>query len=140
MGVQMMDHVERMKDGLEKIQDGLSQFNGGPASFTVDVLFAAYHTLITQYAPFKVHQRVELAAAPTLKKDQGWWHCRHFLVPGNLATVEHVSCDSDGSLRFDVVFDRETWIDQNGEEQPVISKHMFSFFAHELTGYVEVLR
>ena len=138
----MMDHIEQLQDGIAKIKEGLSQFNAGPASFTMDCLFAAYHTLIDEYAHFKVGERVELKATPAsaIKRESGWWHCQHFLIPGNGATVRHVKCDSKGRLRYDVVFDRETWIDIRGLEKPVSGKHAFCFFEHELVSYREVLR
>lgn len=128
----MRDHIDRMKTGLAQIRDGMDQLRGGPASFTLDVLFAAYRTLTTQYAPFTEGQRVALDSAPKLHSGHGWWHCRHFLTPDNLATVRYVTCDSQGQLRFDVVFDRETWLDRDGVEQPVDRKSLFSFFAHDL--------
>lgn len=130
----MRDHIEQVKDGIKKIQDGFSQINCGPVGYTLDVLLAAYDTLINKYAPFKVGDRVELLTTPKSANDKssGWWHCRHFMVPGNTATVRTVSCSSDGLLRFDVEFDRETWIDSKGEEKPVISKHVFCIFESEL--------
>jgi hypothetical protein len=138
----MMDHVEQMKDGIEKIKEGFSQLNTGPASYTLDCLLAAYHTLLTQYVPFKTGARVELREVPAsaVKEKSGWWHCRHFLIPGNGATVQHVSCGSDGFVRYDIVFDRETWIDREGKEQPILTKHVFSLFEKELIGYKEIVR
>jgi hypothetical protein len=135
-----MDHVERMKDGLAKIADGIAALNCGPAHFTLEVLFAAYYALVNDYARYKVGQRVALRATPTsaTKPDSGWWSCRHFLVPDNPATVQRVWCDSDGRLRYDVEFDRETWINRDGQEQPVIAKHVFSMFETELTGWTDL--
>lgn len=138
----MMDHVEKVKDGLAKIKEGFAQLNSGPASYTLDVLLAAYTTLVSEYAEFDVGQRVELREIPksALDKNSGWYSCRHFLVPGNGGKIQHISCDSDGRLRYDVVFDRETWIDQQGKEQPVISKHVFCLFERDLISYEEIQR
>jgi hypothetical protein len=138
----MKDHIDKLREGMEKVKDGFSMMIGGPMSFTLDCLLAAYNTLITEYAHFKVGERVELRDTPkaALKQECGWWHCRHFLVPGNEGTIQHVSCGSDGQLRYDVVFDRETWIDLDGKEQPVISKHAFCLYEKELVGYREIAR
>jgi hypothetical protein len=133
----MMDHIEKVKDGLDKIKEGFAQLNSCPASYSLDCLLAAYMTLVSEYAKFDVGQRVQLLEIPTsaLNRESGWWHCRHFLVPGNPATVRHIACDSDGRLRYDVEFDRETWIDMKGIEQPVIAKHIFCLFERELSSY-----
>ena len=138
----MKDHIDKLREGVEKVKDGFSMMNSGPMSFTLDCLLAAYHTLVNEYAAFKVGQRVELRAVPkaALVRDSGWWHCRHVLAPGNEGTIRHVLCDSDGRLRYDVLFDRETWIDRDGKEQPVISKHVFCFFEKELISYKEIMR
>ena len=139
---EMKDHIDTLREGMEKVKDGFSMMNGGPMTFTLDCLLAAYNTLVNEYAAFKVGQCVELRAVPkaALVLESGWWHCQHFLVPGNEGTIRHVSCDSDGRLRYDVIFDRETWIDRDGKEQPVISKHVFSLFEKELIGYQEIVR
>ena len=131
----MDDHIEQFQQGIGKIQEGVSQLTKGPASFTLECLFAAYRTLINQYALFKVGERVVLRDTPAaaLQQDSGWWFCRHFLIPGNGATVQHVTCDSSGKLQYDVVFDRETWIDREGKEQPVSSKHVFRLVETDLT-------
>ena len=131
----MKDHIDKLREGMEKVKDGFSMMSGGPMEFTLDCLLAAYSTLVNEYAAFKVGQCVELRAVPkaALDKGSGWWHCQHFMVPGNSATIQHVFCSIDGHVRYDVVFDRETWIDMQGNEQPVISKHAFCFFEKELT-------
>ena len=138
----MKDHIDKLREGIEKVKDGFSMMNGGPMTFTLDCLLAAYNTLVNEYAAFKVGQRVELRDVPKAALDQGsgWWHCRHFLVPRNGGTIQHVSCSSDGHMRYDVVFDRETWIDRDGKEQPVISKHVFCLFEKELVSYEEIAR
>lgn len=128
----MKQHVEDMKEGLQLVMDGMRKFNGGPAEYTLDVLFAAYDALATRYAPFKVRDRVELVSPPIVDAGSGWWWCRHFLVPGNIATVVQVRCDALGFLQFDVVFDRETWIDRNGHEQSVETRHSFCFSERSL--------
>lgn len=138
----MKDHIDKLREGMKKVNDGFAIMNGGPMSFTLDCLLAAYATLVNEYAKFKVGGRVELRDIPKAAQDpsSGWWYCRHFLVPGNAATVQYVSCDIGGHLRYDVVFDRETWIDREGKEQPVITKHAFSLFEKELIGYEEIAR
>lgn len=130
----MKDHIDYMKEGMKKIQDGLAQMNAGPAGYTLDVLLAAYTTLINVYAPFKVGDRVQLKATPAAALDpkSGWWHCRHFLVPGSPGTVKGVSCDSAGRLRYDVRFDRESWIDASGRERAAANEYLFSLFEPDL--------
>jgi hypothetical protein len=134
------DHIDKMREGLEKIKDGFSMMSGGPASFTLDCLLAAYIALTTKYVPFKVGQRVSVKNGFTVDTRTGWVYCAHFMVPTNRATVTHVSCDSTGQVRYDIEFDSETWIDGKGMVQPVIQKHVFCFFEHELQSYVEIKR
>ena len=126
----MKDHIDKLREGMEKVKDGFSMMNGGPMSFTLDCLLAAYKTLTEDYAAFRVGQLV--AVRDGYMPPEGWKHSRHFMVPANAATVCHVSVSSDGHLRYEVVFDRETWIDQRGLEQPVIQKHRYTFFEKEL--------
>jgi len=128
----MKDHIDKLREGMEKIKDGFSMMSGGPMSFTLDCLLAAYRTLTEDYAAFRVGQIV--AVRDGYVPPEGWKHVRHFMVPSNAATVCHVSVSSDGLLCYEVVFDRETWIDGDGREQPVILKHRYTFFEKELQG------
>jgi len=134
----MKDHIDKLREGMEKIKDGFSMMSGGPASFTLDCLLAAYRTLTEEYATFRVGQRVTVCDGYV--PPEGLKHDRHFMVPSNAATVCHVSVSTDGHLRYEVTFDRETWIDRDGVEKPVIQKHRYTFFEKELQGVPVELR
>ena len=126
-------HVQDFKEGLKKIAEGYQQMNGGPASYTLDVLLAAYDALINDYAPFKVGQRIELKKAVDFDKCPGWSGREHWMTPGARGIVRDVSCDSHGVLSFGIHFDNETWIDGKGEKHKVDSKGHYMFTADYLT-------
>lgn len=65
--------------------------------------------LLAKRLPFKKGDRVRLVKAP--KCDDGWSHCKHFLVEGATGTVAVVATNYlMQSWHVDVVFDDESWI------------------------------
>jgi hypothetical protein len=61
-----------------------------------------------------------------VKCEDGWRGNEHFLCVGSKATIESLGI-SDGKIYANLVFDNETWIDQNGKIHPVSSKHIWGF-------------
>ena len=127
-----MEHDDII-EGIKLIEQGLSKFQSGPIDYYLKKLFKAREVLLTRFAPFKVGDRVTLSGPLVIEPNSGWNHCRHFLVPGEPATVRDSDCDLDGNFRFYIEFDNETWIDPEGKVQPVSSKHVFCFFEKQLT-------
>jgi len=124
---------DTIKEGFALIQRGMDKLAGGPCNFYVDQLVVARELLLTRFAPFKPGDRVELVAPHPAPGD--WAHCKHFLMPGEPATVKSSDCAASGRLFFDCVFDRETWIDAAGVKWPVSSKHTFRLYEDELRLY-----
>lgn len=119
------DDIER---ACKMLDEASSILGGGPLSFYLRELNAAYKLLIDRYAPFKPGHRVRLKSTPliTPEKSHGWMGCRHFLVKGAKATVEEVGC-GEGGFTFHIIFDDETWIDQEGKKRKPTSRHHFAF-------------
>lgn len=130
-----MPNLERIQRGLKSIQDGFAVLSQGPAEYDLKCMLKATELLVTKYAPFKVGQRVELAATPIITKDKsyGWLHSKHFLVEGAQAVVASVDFDSE-DLSFHVIFDDESWIDRDGKVNPIPPerKHTYGFRAEAL--------
>lgn len=120
------DVTTTVGEGLEMIQNGLRRMERGPVSYYLEKLTGYAELLFDRFAPFKPGWRVALVASPKNcnDEDDGWYSCRHFLVPGATGTVESIDAGKDG-FWVCVVFDRETWIDREGVEQPVTQKHTF---------------
>ena len=110
----------------------MSLLRSGPMDYHLRRLAAAYELLLTRFSPCKVGDQVTLLKAYDPKEVTGWSHCKHFLIPGSPATVRHVECSTEGILEFNLEFDRETWIDQEGKEQPVSMRHLFRFRENEI--------
>jgi hypothetical protein len=89
---------------------------------------------IWQKCPYKMGDRVALTKTPIINKNEGWgWlGSKHFLVQGAIATI--VERDfHDGHFIFGLHFDDETWIDNNGNKQPVDRHAMYMFWETYLT-------
>jgi len=125
-------NVEAIKEGVQLIEQGIAKFSGGPLDYYLKCLTKAYDLLLSKYAPFKPGDRVKLVKSINFESSHGWYGSRHFLVPGARGIVESSSCDSNGKLRFDIVFDDESWKDQKGEVHPVSQKHTYCFFEDDL--------
>jgi hypothetical protein len=127
-----MTNVDAITEGVKLIEQGMRRLSGGPLDYYLKQLVKARELLLTRFAPFKVGDRIILWHTPIIEPESGWYCSRHFLVAGSLGTVKESDCDGEGRLRFYVEFDNETWIDYDGKEQPVISKHRFCFFEQQL--------
>jgi hypothetical protein len=121
--------TEQLAKGLKLMQEALGLLSSGPFDYTLKCLLAARETLLTKYAPFKVGDRVELVATPTINEDTafGWMSAKHFLVRGAVGTVRESDVRSNGTLAFHVEFDDESWVDRDGVRRPVESKHVYCF-------------
>lgn len=109
---------------LAEVQELLSH---GQATIYVEQMVGAYEYLMNRFAPFWPGDTVMLLKAPD-PMPSGWVSCSHYLKPGSLAIVKHVSCDGKG-FRVEVEFLDESWINSAGEvillEQD--RRHTFSF-------------
>ena len=126
-------NTDNITEGVKLIEQGIAKLNSGPLDYTMKCLLAARDLLLNRFAPFKVGDRVTLTKNLEISSGHSWYGFRHFLVPGEPATVESSDCNDDGKLRFFIVFDNETYI-QNGEKKPVMSdsKHSYMFFEGDL--------
>lgn len=125
----MASSVEFLAIGLKQIKEGFETLQRAEPSYSMDCLLNAREQLLTRYSPFKVGDRVQLVEDVKLDRGSGWYHCRHFLKAGFTATVHSVSIANSGGLRFDLIFDDESWIDANGVVRPVpaCNRHTMTF-------------
>lgn len=124
--------VSKVKQAAKLMRDGLAILDNGPLEFYLTELAAAHDLLMERFAPFKVGDRVTLREAPQIseKINWGWLSGKHYLIPGEAATVVEASCGSSG-FRFYLEFDNETWLD-HGEPRPVSRKHTYCFGEDDL--------
>lgn len=127
--------VDRFSRGMALMQEALAALSGGPFDYTLKCLLAAREALLTRYAPFTVGDRVELAVTPKIDAETafGWLHSKHFLIKGAVGVVRSSDVRDDGSLAFHVEFDDESWIDRDGNQRPVATKHVYCFGEESLT-------
>lgn len=107
------------------VEDGIRILSSGPLDYTLQKLTKAHEVLMTRFAPFKVGDRVALRRAPDMDSNHGWRHCRHFLIPGAVGTVRSADCSLAGNLIFDVDFDHQPWIDQDGKKHDPAEHYTF---------------
>lgn len=127
-----MDYT-KAKEAFAKIESGMSTLRQGAINWYVDQLIAAYDLILNRFSPYKVGDRVTLRephAAPG-----NWQHSKHFLVPGEPATVEWIDVTREGKIAFGCVFDNETWVDEHGVKRPTSSKHAYMLFEDEICGF-----
>ena len=131
--------IEHVRAATKKLQEAIGMFGRGPLDYYLNELVAAHDMLMQRFAPFKVGDRVRLLKAPdmtpiSVEQPHGWWHCRHFLVPGATGVIVSADAGTRG-FRFGVEFDAESWIDEVGFQRPkgtVVHmeddrKHVFGF-------------
>ena len=97
---------------------------GGSFEWGMTEMAESYLSMFERFCPFQIGDRVEMLRDVEVKESSGWYTCRHFLIRGGKATINNRGY-SNGKFSFDVVFDDETWIDGNGDEKPVHTKHTF---------------
>jgi hypothetical protein len=124
---------DKIKEGFGLIAKGISALSTGPCNFYVDQLLAARELLLTRFAPFKVGDKVELIEPHPAPGN--WAASKHFLIPGEPATVESLDCNSAGLLYFDCTFDHETWINEAGKAMPVSRRGRYRLYEAELRLY-----
>jgi hypothetical protein len=118
--------IEPVKKAAALMREAMSHLSGGPLEFYLEEMAACYDLLLERFAPFKDGDRVELAVTPDFDTAPGWTCCKHFLVKGAKGYVREATCGK-GGFRFGVVFDDDTWIDQQGRKRPSEPKGMFIF-------------
>jgi hypothetical protein len=128
-------NTDDIKNGITKIKEGIDLMSKGPMSYYLDQLLAARQALLTKYAPFKVDDRVVLTVAPKITDESapGWLGCKHFLVEGARGIVKGSDVRTDGTLRFNVMFDDESYIRQHDSViVPIEDKHLYCLKEEDL--------
>ena len=129
------EYAERIKEAAAHFEKGNALLRHGPLEFYLREMVAAFEEFVARCARFREGDRVELVHALTFDAHHGWKHCEHFLVPGNPATVEGVAF-RDRLFCYDLIFDRETWVNREGTEEPVSGKHRFLIAENKLKRHV----
>ena len=123
-----MYDVESVRQGAKLIREGMAKLNNGPLDYYLTELTDCYQLLIDRFSPYKVGQRVMLKETPeiSLEKSWGWMTGKHFLVKGSIAKVATISASGRG-FSYGLHFEKETWIDREGKEQPVDRPGLYLF-------------
>lgn len=122
------EKLQEMVDAINNVKDAFDNFNsvmeGGPASYYFERMTEYYEGCI-KAAKFKIGDRVELKETVT----DGWNSRNHFMTAGAKATIKDVDYYK-GKYRYDIMFDKETWIKDWGPDKgevDVVDKHVFCF-------------
>lgn len=118
--------LDQIKKAKKLFSEAIAILNSGPASYYFEQLVIHSDALLSKYAKYKIGDRVRLSK--TFMKDDcgwGWYDSLHFLIKGSTAKVDEVGYDELG-FYYGVVFDHESWIDRDDNEQPVEHKHCYS--------------
>lgn len=92
--------------------------------FKLSEVLGSYASLFSRFCPYEVGDLVELKQDLDIPQDSGWYHCKHFLVEGAIATVKELGYRNN-LFTFGLVFDNETYMDMHGETKPVEVNHLF---------------
>lgn len=120
----MAEYDDTIKKALGLIKSGIELLGGGPLDFYLSELIKRSDLLFSRYCPYQPGDRVALVR--DVECTGGWDTCGHFLVNGAKGTVHECRLDSEGKqFAFDVTFDNESWINDDGIVLPVTKKHTF---------------
>lgn len=116
-------------EGQIKFDEANKTLSGGPASYYYEKLDDYVTALFTRFAPFHEGEKVIIKKAPPC--NNGWAHCKHFLIVGAIGTVKEVDY-RDNQFIAAVEWDNETWIDSMNIERPVESRHTFLMWESQI--------
>jgi len=123
--------ADNVRNAMRHFQKGLQVLAAGPADYYFDRIAEQLDMLFRRFSPFLPGSRVALKNTPDIKAGSGWTGSSHFLKAGARGTVESVETRGD-QFEANVVFDEESWIDQQGQCQSVETKHTYNFLEGEL--------
>jgi len=122
--VKYAENLKEVSTLAKEFAESMQRATGNSFSWGMEQMADSYISLFERFCPYEVGDRVELLKDVPCD-GSGWYTCRHFLIRGAKATV-HSRGYSDGNFTFDVIFDKESWIDDSGEVHPIeTNKHTF---------------
>lgn len=137
-----MANVEQYARELEEMSEMVSVFKskfnslcGGSFGWGVSQVVASYLSLFDRFCPFKVGDQVVLARDVVVDRESGWYSSRHFLVKGSKGEVRGRGY-SDGMFCFNIVFDDESYIDDEHRKHIPVDKHMYKFSDRMLEKFI----
>jgi hypothetical protein len=120
-GKQQLAKLVELREALKGLGDLTYQFQK---------YLESHELLLSKYAKFHVGDRVRLIRAPTITSETapGWMGSKHFLVPGALGEIREADVHN-GNVAYRIVFDNESWIDNDGKTKLVTPerRHMYHF-------------
>ena len=117
--------IKQLVKDANELSNRLNSSCGSSLEWATEEIIDSYLSLYDRFCPFKIGDRVQLTKYYT-KKDTGWEHCKHFLNRGSTGKVVNRGY-KEGLFIFDIVFDNESWIDNDGVENKTKDKHTFAF-------------
>lgn len=55
-----------------------------------------------------------------------WVNSKHFLIKGGKGVIDSIQYYNERGFYADVVFDKESWIDEKGKVRPISDKHTYA--------------
>lgn len=109
--------AKEIKENVRILQQCWNRLGHGPLDWYIIRLVEALEEFVRRCSRFQPGDRIELVRPVDPDENSGWYTHRGCLIPGNPGTVIDVSYNSTTN-RFDcyVRFDRESWINDAGEE------------------------
>ena len=105
-------YLLKVKEYARGLQSLLSQ----EFDYKITTVLSSYNELFDRFCPYKIGDRVQLARDPEIPS--GWYHSKHFLIKGAIATVQSHDF-RDGKFLFGLIFDEESWICADGKMNKV---------------------
>lgn len=127
------DKLQEMVNAINTVSDSFDTFNkvmnGGPSSYYFERMIDFYDGCM-KASKFKPGDRVKLKESVT----DGWNGRNHFMIAGAKATIMEVDYYK-GKYRYDIMFDKETWIKDWGSDKgevDIVDKNVFGFEQKQL--------
>ena len=74
--------------------------------------------------PFQEGDRIKLTRNHPCPN--AWAHRKHFLIKGAKGVIDSIEYYNERGFTAAVVFDKESWIDREGEVHPTTNKHTYA--------------
>ena len=133
-----MTDIERISSSIEKSLGILTDIGNHFGRFTTsdgigwDLKQAkTMWPALIKFLPFHKGDRIALSKNHPCQGN--WEYSKHFLVKGAEGVIRSIGFYDDRGFYADVVFDKESWIDDKGKVQPVSRKHAYCMEFEYLT-------
>jgi hypothetical protein len=116
---------------LERLASLLSEISGHTVRLDDATRALDYAGALFTFCPFAPGDTVQMIDPPvvTAADAWGWMAWRHLFVAGERCIVRHLDWRPDAGFVLAFEFERETWIDSDGDAHPVSRPGLFHLAA-----------